>query len=100
MNSLAVQSQKGQLIGKRQWYRSAQRSTCAATICPKALINALDLHPVSIHQRLPPVRGTVPVAAYYSFIDSESNWHLINTILHNNSYSIVYGVKIRTIWRP
>ena len=23
-----------------------------------------------------------------------SNWHLINTILHNTSYSVVYGVKI------
>jgi len=29
-----------------------------------------------------------------------SNWHLINTILHNTSYLIVYRVKIRTIRRP
>ena len=29
-----------------------------------------------------------------------SNWRLINTILHNISYSIVYGVKIWTILRP
>ena len=28
------------------------------------------------------------------------NWHLINTILHNTSYAIVYGVKIRAFWRP
>jgi len=29
-----------------------------------------------------------------------SNWRLINIFLHKTSYSIVYGVKIRTIWRP
>ena len=35
INSRAVQSQKGQLIGKSQWCRSAQRSTRAATTCTK-----------------------------------------------------------------
>ena len=29
-----------------------------------------------------------------------SNWRLMNTILHNTSHLIVYGVKIRTMWRP
>ena len=28
------------------------------------------------------------------------NWSLINTILYNILYSIVYGVKIRTSWSP
>ena len=33
-------------------------------------------------------------------IGQVSNWRLINTILHNTSYSIVFGLKIRTVWRP
>ena len=28
------------------------------------------------------------------------NWRLINTILHNTSYLIVYRIQIRTVWRP
>ena len=52
MNSRAVPSQKGQLIDKSQWCRSAVRAATTLTAAP---VNALDLHPVSMHQRSLPV---------------------------------------------
>jgi len=48
------------------------------------------------------VRQSVPcVSQAMRQIGHVSNWCLINTILLllNTSYSIIYGVKIKTIWR-
>ena len=55
---------KWQLIGKSQWCRSAMLQV-QHTPPPQSTI--LGLHPVSIHQMAPPVRGSKhPITAYYS----------------------------------
>ena len=47
------------------------------------------------------LRQSVPcVSQSLLQIGHVSNWRLINTVLHDTLYSIVYGVKIRTVWRP
>jgi len=75
---------KWQLIGKSQWCCSANcghplhaltynwtRGMQLANT-PPLQSTTLSLHPVSIHQTSPPVRGSRhPIAAYYSFIDLE-----------------------------
>ena len=72
------------LIGKSQWCCSANcghplhaltynwtRGMQLANT-PPLQSTTLGLHPVSIHQASPPVRGSKqPIAAYYSFIDLE-----------------------------
>ena len=64
--SRALQSRKWQSTGKSQWCRSAVR---AAKHTPQAAINELGLHPISIHQMLPPAwDSTHPITAY-SFTD-------------------------------
>ena len=55
---------KWQLIGKSQWCRSA---ILQLQHTPPPQSTTPGLHPVSIHQMSPPVRGTKhPITAYYS----------------------------------
>ena len=91
---------KWQLIGKSQWRGSAMLQLQHT---PPSQSTTPGLHPVSIHQMAPPVRGSKhPITAYYSFYrprkderPSRPGW----LVTYRNKMPLP-GVELRHVTNP
>ena len=114
MTSRALQSRKWQLIGKSQWCCSGNcshplhaltynwtRSMQLANTLPLQS-TAPGLHPVSIHQMAPPVRGNAyPITAYYSvYLDRMKGWVDLSDWLHTEINVPPPGVEVGHVTHP